>query len=75
MLGRRGKLKYCQTPHQLENRTQFQLVGVGVDFVFPKEGRKVGSKKKKEPSPRLYVAVGMSLHVEECLNFDGRVYG
>ena len=28
--------------------TQLQLVGVGVDFVFPLEGRK---KKKKEGTP------------------------
>ena len=27
---------YCQTPLQLANPTQLQLVGEGVDFVFPR---------------------------------------
>ena len=46
--------KYCQTPLQLANPTQLQLVGVGVDFVFQleeeeeEEGRKEG---RKEPPP------------------------
>ena len=33
---------FCQTPLQLANPTQLQLVGVGVDFLFPleEEGRK-----------------------------------
>ena len=32
--------------------TQLQLVGVGVDFVFPlEEGRRKEGRKKKEPSP------------------------
>ena len=37
----------CQTPLQLANPTQFQLVWVGVDFVFPRkeEGRKEGKKE------------------------------
>ena len=40
-------VRYCQTPLQLANPTQLQLVREGVDFVFPwKEGR-----KKKEPTP------------------------
>ena len=34
-----------QTPLQLTNQTQLQLVGVGVDFVFLQEGR------KEEPPP------------------------
>ena len=32
--------EFCQTPLQLANLTQLELVGVGVDFVFPQEGRK-----------------------------------
>ena len=31
--------------------TQLQLVGVGVDFVFPLEGRKKKKKKKEEQTP------------------------
>ena len=32
--------------------TQLQLVGVGVDFVFPREeGRKEGRRRKKEEEP------------------------
>ena len=34
---------FCQTPLQLADPTQLQLVEVGVDFVFPR-------KKKREPS-------------------------
>ena len=32
-----SKLYFCQTPLQLVNPTQLQLVGEGVDFVFPLE--------------------------------------
>ena len=36
----------CQTPFQLANPNQLQLVGVGVGFVFPlEEGRKKKTKK------------------------------
>ena len=43
---------FCQTLLQLANPTQLQLVGEGVDFVFPrKEGRKEGRKKKNEEEP------------------------
>ena len=39
------EMSFCQTPLQLANPTQLQLVVVGVDFVFPleeedEEGRK-----------------------------------
>ena len=34
---------FCQTPLQLANPTQLQLVGEGVDFVFQRK-----KKKKKE---------------------------
>ena len=37
---------FCQTPLQLANPTQLQLVGEGVDFVFPR--KKEGSRKKKK---------------------------
>ena len=33
----RVPVAYCQTPLQLADPTQLQLVGVGVDFVFPLE--------------------------------------
>ena len=41
---RGGGRSYCQTPLQLTNPTRLQLVGVEVDFVFPR-------KKKEEPPP------------------------
>ena len=35
-----SKLYFCQTPLQIANPTQIQLVGEGVYFVFPlEEGR------------------------------------
>ena len=30
-------ISFCQTPLQLANPTQLQLVGEGVDFVFPRK--------------------------------------
>ena len=30
-------MSYCQTPLQLADATQVQLVAVGVDFAFPQE--------------------------------------
>ena len=35
----------------LRTLTQLQLVGVGVDFVFPLEGRRKEEGRKEEPSP------------------------
>ena len=51
----------CQTPLQLANPTQLQLVGVGVDSVFP--------RKKKEGSRRnnLHLASGRR-NDPTCLN-------
>ena len=49
-------LLFCQTPLQLENPTQLQLVGEGVDFVFPwkkKEGRNnphLASSRRNAPT-------------------------
>ena len=42
------KVGCCQTPLQLADPTQLQLVGVAVDFVFPskEEGR-----REEEPTP------------------------
>ena len=37
---------YCQTPLQLANPTELQLVGVGVDFVFPQEERKEEGRRR-----------------------------
>ena len=56
----------CQTPLQLANPTQLQLVWVGVDFVFPwkKEGRRsnphLASSRRNDPT---------------CLNFGDCVVG
>ena len=53
----------CQTPLQLANPTQLQLVGEGVDFVFPrimKEGRR--NNPHLAPSRR---------NGPKCLNFCG----
>ena len=54
---------YCQTPLQL------QLVGVGVDFVFPCH------KKKKEPTPIFYVSEGMTLLSCGCLKCVWKIPG
>ena len=60
---------FCQTPLQLANPTQLQLVGVGVDFVFlrkeEEEGRNphLASSRRNDPT---------------CLNFGSYlvdVYG
>ena len=40
---------YCQTPLQLANPTQLQLVGEGVDFVFPR--KKEEGRKEEEVTP------------------------
>ena len=43
--------RYCQTPLQLANPTQLQLVGVGADFVFlleEKEGKNEGRKEGRK---------------------------
>ena len=40
---------FCQTPLQLANPTQLQLVGVGVDFVYPR--KKKEGRRRKEPPP------------------------
>ena len=45
---------FCQTPLQLANRT---LVGVGVDFVFPRK------KEGKRRTLTLLLTEGMTLHV------------
>ena len=44
-------VRYCQTPLQLANPTQLQLVGEGVDFVFPRKKEEEGRKKKEEVTP------------------------
>ena len=31
------KINFCQTPFQLADPTQLQLIGIGVDFVFPRK--------------------------------------
>ena len=42
-------LDFVKLHSDLRILTQLQLVGIGVDFVFPKEGRK--KKKKEELTP------------------------
>ena len=65
------EFKYCQTPLQLANPTQLQLVGEGVDFVFlrKEEGRKEG-RKKEGRNPRL-----ASSRRNACLSFDDCLVG
>ena len=41
-------LTYCQTPLQLANPTQLQLVWVGVDFVFPRKKEEEEGRRRKE---------------------------
>ena len=49
---------FCQTPLQLANPTQLQLVWVGVDFVFPRKKNKKNKKKEEQeeeqPTPSFY---------------------
>ena len=56
---------FCQTPLQLANPTQLQLVGVGVDVVFPwkKEGTQT---RRKDPT---------CLNFGDCLLGVRRVFG
>ena len=48
------RVYFCETPLRLADPTQLQLVGVGVDFVFPwKEGSKnhhLGPSKRNDPT-------------------------
>ena len=61
---------FCQTPLQLANPTQLQLVWVGVDFVFP---RKEGKRKEEEGiTPHL---ASSKRNDPTCLNFDDCVVG
>ena len=62
---------YCQTPLQLANPTQLQLVWVGDDFVFPrkKEGRKyphLAFSRRNDPTCLIF---------GDCLVGVWRVYG
>ena len=41
----------CQTALQLANSTQLQLVGEGVDFVFPRKKEEGRKKKEEEVTP------------------------
>ena len=65
----------CKTPLQLADPTQFELVGVGVDFVFQRKKNKEGRKKK---NPHL---ASSKRNGPTCLNFGDclvgvwRVYG
>ena len=50
----RVPVAYCQTPLQLADPTQLQLVGIGVDFVFPLDEEEEGRKeegRKNNPHP------------------------
>ena len=56
---------HCQTPLQLTNQTQLQLVGVGVDFVFPCHKKKEEGRKGRTPTQLL--SEGMTLHVSNLI--------
>ena len=58
---------FCQTLLQLADPTQLKLVGVGVDFVFPKEGRKEDGRKEERKNPQL---ASSRMHGPTCLNFS-----
>ena len=45
----RFSAKFCQTPLQLANPTQLQLVGERVDFDFPRKKKK--EERKEEVTP------------------------
>ena len=46
------EVNFVKLHSDLRILTQLQLVGVGVDFVFPlEEEEEEGRKKKKEPAP------------------------
>ena len=76
-------LNFCQTPLQLANSTQLQLVGVGVDFDFPqkKKGRNPHLDYSRRNDPKcLWRVFGNCLkgvwHVSEgCLACVWRVSG
>ena len=66
-------LTYCQTPLQLADPTQLKLVGVGVDFVFPQEGR-----KEEGMNPHLASTRGndpLCLKLVDCLVYVWKVFG
>ena len=70
-----GGFRYCQTPLQLANPTQLQLVGVGVDFVFPQEGRR---RKEGTKNPHLASSSWIgprSLNFGNCLMGVWKVFG
>ena len=53
-------VQYCQTTLQLANQTQLQLVGEGVDLVFPQKKKE---ERKEEGTHTWLLAEGMTLHV------------
>ena len=55
--------QFCQTPLQLANPTQLQLVWVGVDFVFPRK-----NNKNKKNNPHL---ASTTRNDPTCLKFGG----
>ena len=60
---------FCQTPLQLAHPVQLQLVGVGVDFVFPRKKKKEGRKKN---NPHL---TSSRRNEPTCLNFGDCLVG
>ena len=75
---------FCQTPLQLENPTQLQLVRVGVDFVFPQKKKEEGRRnphlafsRRNDPTCLTfgYCLVGVWRVYGNCLEGVWRVSG
>ena len=65
-------MTFCQTPLQLADPTQLQLVGKGDDFVFP--WRKKKKKKKEEEGRNPHLASSRRID-PTCLNFGDCLVG
>ena len=63
---------FCQTPLQLANPTQLQLVGVGVDTVFPRKKEEGRRKKEGRKNPHLNFS---RRNDPSCLNFGDCLVG
>ena len=64
---------FCQTPLQLANPTQLQLVGEGVDFVF--QGKTEKGRKKEEEEGRNPHLASSRRNDPTCLNFGDCLVG
>ena len=73
IIGKNHQTFICfQSPFQIEDPTQLQLVWVGIDFVFPKEGRK---KNPHLAFSRFWTLVTVLWVSGRCLEIVWRVCG